>query len=121
MRHHELNDEEWAVIAPLLSTNSRGVERVDDYPVINGVLWRFRTGSLWPVHHAVTIAFLAGAKQVCGKRYECDIVMIGSSCVRIHQLGANAKKVHCRSLHGTFACRPDTHSSMLMACWFGWN
>ncbi|MNI35587.1 hypothetical protein D3C73_896130 [compost metagenome] len=53
MRHHEVNDEEWAVIAPLLSTNSRGVERVDDYPVINGVLWRFRTGSSWPVHHAV--------------------------------------------------------------------
>jgi transposase len=30
MRRHELTDEEWAVIAPLLPTNSRGVERVDD-------------------------------------------------------------------------------------------
>jgi transposase len=41
MRRHELTDEEWAVIAPLLATNSRGVERVDDRRVINGILWRF--------------------------------------------------------------------------------
>lgn len=29
MRRHELSDEEWAVIAPLLPNNSRGIERVD--------------------------------------------------------------------------------------------
>ena len=47
MRRHELSDEEWAVIAPLLPTNTRGIERVDDRRVINGILWRFRTGSSW--------------------------------------------------------------------------
>ena len=47
MRRHELSDEEWAIIAPLLPTNSRGIERVDDRRVINGILWRFRTGSSW--------------------------------------------------------------------------
>jgi len=47
MCRHELSDEEWGVIAPLLPTNTRGVERVDDRRVINGVLWRFRTGSSW--------------------------------------------------------------------------
>ncbi len=41
MRRHELTDEEWAVIAPLLPTNSRGIERVDDRRVINGT--RFLT------------------------------------------------------------------------------
>jgi|GEM_PF-2521692 len=74
MRRHELSDEEGAIIAPLLSTNSRGIERVDDYPTINGVLWRFRTGSSWrdvPARHGpcttlYPIAFPAGAKQVCG-------------------------------------------------------
>ncbi len=47
MRRHELSEEEWAVIAPLLPNNSGGIERVDDRRVINGILWRFRTGSPW--------------------------------------------------------------------------
>ncbi len=33
MRRHELRDEEWTVIAPLLPTDSR-----DDRRVINGIL-----------------------------------------------------------------------------------
>ena len=45
MRRHELSDEEWAIIEPLLPTNIRAIERVDDRRVINGILWRFRTGS----------------------------------------------------------------------------
>ena len=47
MRRHELSDEEWAIIAPLLPNNSRGIERVEGRRVINGILWRFRTGSSW--------------------------------------------------------------------------
>ena len=47
MRRHELSDEEWTIIAPLLPNNSRGIECVDDRRVINGILWRFRTGSSW--------------------------------------------------------------------------
>jgi transposase len=38
MRRHELSDEEWDVIAPLLPTDTRGIERVDDRRVINGIL-----------------------------------------------------------------------------------
>ncbi len=45
MRRHELTDEEWAIITPLLPNKSRGVARVDDRRVINGILWRFRTGA----------------------------------------------------------------------------
>ncbi|MBB3161456.1 transposase [Rhizobium laguerreae] len=41
MRRHELSDEEWVVIAPLLPNDIRGVKRVDDRRVINGILWRF--------------------------------------------------------------------------------
>lgn len=36
-----------AVIAPLLPTNTRGIERVDVRRVINRILWRIRTGSSW--------------------------------------------------------------------------
>jgi transposase len=54
MRRHQLSDEESAIIAPLLPNNSRGIECVDDRRVINGILWRFRTGSSWrnvPEHY----------------------------------------------------------------------
>lgn len=48
-RRFELTDEEWVVIEPLLPNKVRGVPRVDDRRVINGILWRFRTGSLGPI------------------------------------------------------------------------
>ena len=47
MRRHELSDYEWRVIRPLLPNKPRGVPRVDDRRVLNGILWRFRTGSPW--------------------------------------------------------------------------
>ena len=47
MRRHELSDREWAIIQPLLPQKSRGVPRVDDRRVINGILWRFRAGTPW--------------------------------------------------------------------------
>jgi transposase len=47
MRCHELTDVEWRIIEPLLSNKPRGVPRVNDRRVLNGILWRFRTGSPW--------------------------------------------------------------------------
>ena len=38
MRRHELSDEEWEIIEPHLPQDVRGVERVDDRRVINGIL-----------------------------------------------------------------------------------
>ena len=46
-RRYELTDFEWSVIQPLLPNKPRGVPRVDDRRVLNGILWRFRTGSPW--------------------------------------------------------------------------
>nr|WP_321526321.1 transposase [uncultured Cohaesibacter sp.] len=46
-RRYELTDFEWSIIEPLLPNKPRGVARVDDRRVINGILWRFRTGSPW--------------------------------------------------------------------------
>jgi transposase len=45
-RRYELTDVD--IIAPLLPNKPRGVPRVDDRHLINGILWRFRTGSPWP-------------------------------------------------------------------------
>ena len=107
MRRHELTDVEWAIIEPLLPQRSRGVKRVDDRRVINGILWRFRTGSAWadvPERYGPTgtlynrfVRWRARGIwdqlfEAVSKAYDGDIVMIDSSCVRVHQHGATAKK-----------------------------
>lgn len=56
-RRDELTDGEWSIIEPLLPNKPRGVPRVDDRRVLNGILWRFRTGSS------------AGAKPGCGNGF----------------------------------------------------
>jgi transposase len=122
MRRHELTDFEWAVIEPLLPRNSRGVPRVDDRRVINGILWRFRTGSSWrdvperygprtTLYNRFTRWRAAGVwdrlLEAVSRAYDGDIVMIDSSCVRVHQHGAAGKRGACRSSAGTFTRRPD--------------
>jgi putative transposase len=44
MARFDLTDFEWSVIQPLLPNKSRGVARVDDRRVLNGIFWRLRTG-----------------------------------------------------------------------------
>lgn len=46
-RRYELTDFEWSIIEPLLPNKPRGVPRVDDRRVLNGICWRLRTGSPW--------------------------------------------------------------------------
>jgi transposase len=44
---YELNDYEWSVIKPMLPNKSRGVPRVDDRRVLNGIFWVLRSGAPW--------------------------------------------------------------------------
>ena len=44
---HDLSDREWAIIAPLLPNKPRGVARVDDRRVIDGIFYILRTGAPW--------------------------------------------------------------------------
>ena len=103
MDRHDLTDAEWAIIQPLLPTKVRGVPRVDDRRVINGILWRFRTGSPWrdvPERYGPRTTLYNRfvrwrAKGIWSRilhavsdAYDGDIVMIDSSCVRVHQHGA---------------------------------
>ena len=46
-RRYEITDFEWSIIVPLLPNKPRGVPRVDDRRVLNGIFWRLRTGSPW--------------------------------------------------------------------------
>lgn len=106
-RRYELTDHEWSIIEPLLPKKSRGVPRVDDRRVLNGILWRFRTGSPWaevPERYGPSTTcynrFVRWRKAGVWDRlleeistaYDGDIIMIDSTCVRVHQHGATGKK-----------------------------
>tara|TARA_B100000315_G_scaffold243457_1_gene266857 strand:+ start:208 stop:408 length:201 start_codon:yes stop_codon:yes gene_type:complete len=47
MARFDLSDAEWSMIASLLPNKPRGVPRVDDRRVVNGIFWVLRTGSPW--------------------------------------------------------------------------
>jgi transposase len=55
---YELSDYEWTAIKPMLPNKPRGVRRVNDRRVLNGIFWvLFRRAmarparDLWPTHH----------------------------------------------------------------------
>ena len=41
---YELSDHEWTVIKPMLLNKPRGVPRVNDRRVLNGICWVLRSG-----------------------------------------------------------------------------
>jgi transposase len=56
---YELSDHEWAFIKPMLPNKPRGVARVNDRRVLDGIFWVLRSGApwrdllrrFWSVHH----------------------------------------------------------------------
>jgi transposase len=44
---YELTNHEWAAIKPMLPNKSRGVPRVNDRRVLNGIFWVLRSGAPW--------------------------------------------------------------------------
>lgn len=106
-RRFELTDFEWDIIEPLLPNKVRGVARVDDRRVINGILWRFRTGSPWAdiperygPHTTCYNRFVRWRKAGVWDRllasvsaaFDGELVMIDSSSIRVHQHGATLKR-----------------------------
>ena len=72
MARFDLSDVEWRLIEPLLPNKPRGVARVDDRRVLNGIFYVLRTGSPWrdlsamgPIRRS-TIALTDGLGPVCG-------------------------------------------------------
>ena len=44
---YELTDFEWAAIRSFLPNRPRGIPRVDDRRVLNGIFWVLRSGAPW--------------------------------------------------------------------------
>lgn len=106
-RRFELTDDEWLVIEPLLPNKPRGVPLVDDRRVIDGILWRFRTGSPWAdiperygPHTTCYNRFVRWRKagvwdrllEAVSQAFDGELVMIDSSSIRVHQHGATLKR-----------------------------
>ena len=46
----DFSEKQWRLLAPHLPTDPhRGHAYVDHRPVVNGIVWRLRTGALWPL------------------------------------------------------------------------
>jgi transposase len=107
MSRYNLTDFEWRVIEPLLPNKPRGVPRVDDRRVLNGIFWVLRSGAPWR-----DLPERYGPRTTCYKRFarwrkagvwdrmmdaitaahDGDIQMIDSTSVRAHQQAATAKR-----------------------------
>lgn len=106
MSRYELTDFEWRVIEPLLPNKPRGVPRVDDRRVLNGIFWVLRSGAPWR-----DLPERYGPRTTCYNRFvrwrkagvwdrlmdaisaahDSAIQMIDSTSIRAHQQAATAK------------------------------
>ena len=107
MSRYDLTDFEWRVIEPLLPNKPRGVPRVDDRRVLNGIFWVLRSGAPWR-----DLPDRCGPRTTCYNRFvrwrkagvwdrlmdaisaahDGEIQMIDSTSVRAHQQAATAKR-----------------------------
>ncbi|MBC7167801.1 MAG: IS5 family transposase [Phenylobacterium sp.] len=107
MARYDLSEAEWRLIEPLLPNKPRGVPRVDDRRVINGIFYVLRTGSPWRdlpsrygPHTTVYNRYNRWAKAgVWLKVFEAlaakspqSLHLIDSSIIRAHQHAAGGKK-----------------------------
>ena len=132
-----LSDEQWTVIQPLLPTDVRGKERVDDRRVISGIIFVIKSGCRWcdcPPEYgrAKTIynRFVRWAERGvwerlfrarAGKGRSLDVQMIDSTHIKAHRSASSAKKGSRSKQSVTRAAgatRKSTQSQMLKAVFF---
>jgi transposase len=100
---YELSDYEWTAIKPMLPNKPRGVRRVNDRRVLNGIFWVLRSGAPWR-----DLPEIYGPRTTCYNRFvrwrragvwdrimntlaaghDAAVQMIDTSVVRVHQHGA---------------------------------
>lgn len=103
MSRYDLTDFEWRLIEPLLPNKPRGVPRVDDRRVLNGIFWVLRSGAPGatfpsamarePPYNRFVRWRTAGVwGPAVSAAHDGEIQMIDSTSVRAHQQAATVKK-----------------------------
>lgn len=112
IRRHELSDAEWQLLEPLLPRSAKGRPRLDDRTVLNGILWKYRTGVAWrdvPPRYGSWATLhtrfrrwagdgtfdriLRAAQAKADAAGDIDwLVSVDSTIVRAHQHAAGARK-----------------------------
>lgn len=102
---YELTDFEWTAIKPFLPTKPRGVPRVNDRRVLNGIFWILRSGAPWrdlpdsfgpytTCYNRFVRWRMAGIwdliMEALAETHDSSIQMIDTSIVRVHQHGGSA-------------------------------
>lgn len=100
---YELTDHEWAAIRPMLPNKPRGVSRVNDRRVLNGIFWVLRSGAPWRdlpqefgPYTTCYNRFVRWRRAGEGSRitdalaaaHDAAVQMIDTSIVRVHQHAA---------------------------------
>jgi transposase len=100
---YALTDDDWTAIKPMLPDKPRGVQRVNDRRVLNGIFWVLRSGAPWR-----DLPDNFGPYTTCYNRFvrwrrvgvwakimnalagalDTAVQMIDTSIVRVHQHGA---------------------------------
>ena len=88
MSRYDLSEFEWQVVAPLLPNKQRGVARVDDRRVLNGIFWVLRSGSPWrdlreryrAIHDLLQSVPALGKGGGVGSDYGCDYRCLWRRC-----------------------------------------
>ena len=104
---YELTNYEWAAIKPFLPNKPRGVPRVNDRRVLNGIFWVLRSGAPWRdlpdnfgPYTTCYNRFVRWRKlgvwdrifEAVSAAYDGDLQMVDSSSIRVHQHAANVKR-----------------------------
>jgi transposase len=100
---YELTDHEWAAIKPMLPNKPRGVPRVNDGRVLNGIFWVLGSGAPWrdlpdnfgPYTTCYNrfvrwrrAGIRGGILNALATTHDAAVQMIDTSIVRVHQHAA---------------------------------
>lgn len=132
-----LSDEQWGKIHPLLPTDVRGKERVDDRRVISGILHVLKSGCRWcdcpPEYGPPTTIYNRFARwaergvweklfaALADRGRSAEVQMIDSTHIKAHRSAAGGKggsrnrRLAARAVGAT---RKYTQSRMLKAVFF---
>ena len=107
MARSDMSDLEWEFIRAVLPNKSRGVKRVDDRRVINGIFYVLRTGIPWrdlpseygpptTIYNRFNRWTYAGIwdriMEAVADAHNVDTVMVAGTSVRVHHSAATLKK-----------------------------